>query len=186
MGPSCPPPPPPMTDGSKKPMSNRVNGRHGKDRSYTDQMNDQFNESSMNCNDADAKERAKIIRDKIQFYWNETLSKRKDFLCKRLRNQKNAELYEVYVEKNFVPRKFRTELPDNCTEREKQLLGNLVKHEIIILKNRSSEFKEKYESLDEKFLEKIQEETSDPATIANLKKFWVESYEKEEEKSLTI
>ena len=111
------------------------------------QMNDQFKESSMNQNEA--KERAKIIRDKIQFYWNETLSKRKDFFWKRLRNQKSAELYEIYSEKNFVPRKFRTKLPDNCTEREKQLLGNLaidrVKHEIIILKNRSSEFKEKYE-----------------------------------------
>ena len=154
------------------------------------QMNDQFKESSMNRNDAEAKERAKIIRDKIQFYWNETLSKRKDFFWKRLRNQKSAELYEIYLEKNFVPRKFRTKLPDNCTEREKQLLGNLaidrVKHEIIILKNRSSEFKEKYESKDEQLLEKIQEETSDPATITNLKKLWVESYEKEEEKSLTI
>ena len=154
------------------------------------QMNDQFKESSMNRNDAEAKERAKIIRDKIQFYWNETLSKRKDFFWKRLRNQKSAELYEIYLEKNFVPRKFRTKLPDNCTERKKQLLGNLVidrvKHEIIILKNKSSEFKEKYESIDEKLLEKIQDETSDPATITNLKKFWIESYEKEEEKSLTI
>ena len=83
------------------------------------QMNDQFKESSMNRNDADAKERAKVISDKIQFYWNETLSKRKDFFWKRLRNQKNAELYEVYLEKNFVPRKFRTKLLDNCTEREK-------------------------------------------------------------------
>ena len=92
--------------------------------------------------------------------------------------------------KSFVPRKFRTKLPDNCTEREKQLLRNLatdrVKQEIIILKNRSSGFKEKYDLIDEKLLEKIQEETSDPPTIANLKKFWVESYEKGEEKSLTI
>ena len=60
--------------------------------------------------------------------------------------KKSAELYEIYLEKNFVPRKFRTKLPDNCTEREKQLLRNLaidrVKHEIIILKNRSSEFKD--------------------------------------------
>ena len=31
------------------------------------QMNDQFKESSMDRNDAEAKERAKIIRDKIQF-----------------------------------------------------------------------------------------------------------------------
>ena len=36
------------------------------------------------------------------------------------------------------------------------------------------------------FQKNIQEETSDPATIANLKKFSIESHEKEEEKSLTI
>ena len=67
-------------------------------------------------------------------------------------------LETILYMKSFVPRKFRTKLPDNCTEREKQLLGNLaidrVKQEIIILKNRSSGFKEKYESIDEKLLEK--------------------------------
>ena len=53
------------------------------------------------------------------------------------------------------------------------------------MKDRSSEFKEKYESIDEKLLEKIQEETSDPATITNLKKLWVESCEEEEERTWT-
>ena len=61
-----------------------------------------------------------------------------------------------------------------------------VKHEIIILKNRSSEFKEQYEAIDTKILMKIREETADHATIENLKKFWVEDYEKEEERSLAI
>ena len=105
-------------------------------------------------------------------------------------NQKNAELYEIYLEKNFVSRNFRTKQPNSYTEKEKELLGNLaidkVKHEIVILKNRSSEFKEQYEAIDTKILMKIREETADHATIENLKKFWVEDYEKEEERSLAI
>ena len=76
------------------------------------QMNDQFKESGINRNDVDAKEHAKIIRDKIQFYWNETLSKR--LFLETSKKPKNAEYYEVYLEKNLVPRKFRTKLPDNC------------------------------------------------------------------------
>ena len=54
----------------------------------------------------------KIIRDKIQCYWNETLSK--ILFLETSKKPKNAEYYEVYLEKNFVPRKFRTKLPDNC------------------------------------------------------------------------
>ena len=85
-----------------------------------------------------------------------------------------------------MPRKFRTKLPNSYTEKEKELLGNLaihkVKHEIIILKNRSSE----YEAIDTKILMKIRKETADHATIENLKKFWVKDYEKEEERSLAI
>ena len=51
------------------------------------------------------------------------------------------------------------------------------------MKNRSSEFKEQYEAIDTKILMKIREETADYATIENLKKLWVEDYEKEEDKS---
>ena len=78
------------------------------------QMNDQFKESSVYRNDADAKEadakeadakeadakeadakeadakeRTKIVRDKIQFYWNETLSKR--LFLETSKQPKNAE-----------------------------------------------------------------------------------------------
>ena len=68
------------------------------------QMNDQFKESSVYRNDADAKEadakeadakeadakeRTKIVRDKIQFYWNETLSKR--LFLETSKKPKNAE-----------------------------------------------------------------------------------------------
>ena len=154
------------------------------------QIHEQFKESTTNRNQIETKERADTIKQKIIFFSNDLLSRRKDLFWKRLRNQKTADLYEIYLEKNFVPRKFRTKLPNSYTEKEKELLGNLaidkVKHEIIILKNRSSEFKEQYEAIDTKILMKIHEETADHATIENLKKFSVEGYEKEEEGSLAI
>ena len=154
------------------------------------QMHEQFKESTTNRNQMEAKERDDAIKQKFIIFWNDHLSRRKDLFWKCLRNQKNAELYEIYLEKNFVPRKFRTKLPNSYTEKEKELLGNLaidkVKHEIIILKNRSTEFKEQYEAIDTKILMKILEETADHATIENLNKLWVEDYEKEEERSLAI
>ena len=153
-------------------------------------MHEQFKESTTNRNQIEAKECADAIKQKFITFWNDHSSRRKDLFWKRLRNQKNAELYEIYLEKNFVPRKFKTKLLNSHTEKEKELLGNLaidkVKHEIIILKNRSSEFKEQYEAIDTKILMKIREETADHATIENLKKLWAEDYEKKKERNLAI
>ena len=107
-------------------------------------------------------------------------------LLETLKKPKEAELYEIYLEKNYLLRKFKTKLPNSYTEKEKELPGSLiidkVKHEIIILKNRSSEFKEYCEAIDTTIFMKIREETADLSTIENLKKFWVEDYEKEEER----
>ena len=69
------------------------------------QMHEQFKESTTNRNQIEAKERADAIKQKIIFFWNDHFSRRKDHFWKRLRNQKNAELYEIYLEKNFVPSK---------------------------------------------------------------------------------
>ena len=92
----------------------------------TSQMHEQFKESTTNRNQIEAKERADDIKQKFIIFWNDHLSRRKDLFWKCLRNQKNAELYKICLEKNFVPRKFRTKLPNSYTEKEKELLGNLA------------------------------------------------------------
>ena len=107
-----------------------------------------------------------------------------------MHNQKDAELYEFCIQKRFVPRQFRTKLPGHCTEREIELHGNSamdrVKNEIIILKNRASEFKTQHEEIDNSVLQKIEIESTDPDVFTALKQLWVEDYETEEEKSLAI
>ena len=117
-------------------------------------------------------------------------SKRKELFWKRLHNQKDAELYEFYMQKRFVPEKFRTKLPGHCTEREIEMHRNSamdrVKNEIIILKNRASEFKTQHEEIDNNVLQKIEIESTDPDVFTALKQLWVEDYEKEEEKSPAI
>ena len=73
---------------------------------------------------------------------------------------------EFYMQKRFVPRKFRTKLPGHCTEREIEPHENSamdrVKNEIIILKNRASEFKTQHEEIDNNVLQKIETESTDP------------------------
>ena len=64
------------------------------------QMNDQFKESSMNRNDAEAKERAKI-----QFYWNEPYRKEKT---------SSGNFYETKKVLNFMKSiQRRTSYPEN-------------------------------------------------------------------------
>ena len=91
---------------------------------------------------------------------------------------------------DFSGPKFRTKLPGHCTEREIELRGNSamdrVKKEIIILKNRASEFKAQHEEIDNNVLQKIEIESTDPDVFTALKQLWVEDYETEEEKSLAI
>ena len=101
------------------------------------QLQRHFEKAAVNQDENDTKERARKIRNKIHIFWSDSLSKRKALFWKRLDNQKGAELYEFYMQKRFVPKKFRTKLPRHCTEREIELHGNSamdrVKNEIIIL-----------------------------------------------------
>ena len=113
------------------------------------QIHEQFKESTTNRNQIEANERADAIKQKNYILLERSFIEKKRPLLETLQQPKGSlrkKLYEIYLEKNFVPRKFRTKLPNSYTEKEKELLGNLaidkVKHEIIILKNRSSEFKE--------------------------------------------
>ena len=104
-----------------------------------------------------------------------------------MHKQKDGELCEFHVQKRFVPRKFRTKLPGHRTEREIELHGNSamdqVKNEIIILKNRASEFKTQHEGIDNNVLQKIEIESTDPDVFTALKQLWAEDYETEEKKS---
>ena len=61
-----------------------------------------------------------------------------------------------------------------------------VKNEIIILKNRASEFRTQHIETDNNVLQKIEIESTDPDVFTALKQLWVEDYEAEEEKSLAI
>ena len=61
-----------------------------------------------------------------------------------------------------------------------------VKNEIIILKNRSAEFMEQHESIDNIMLQKLESESTNGDVLASLKKLWVEDYEMEKERSLSI
>ena len=86
-----------------------------------------------------------------------------------MHNQKDAELYEFYMQKRFVPKRFRTKLPEHCTERKIKLHGNSamdrVKNEIVLLKNRASEFKTQHEEIDNNVLQKIEIESTDPDVL---------------------
>ena len=73
-------------------------------------------------------------------------------------------MYEFYIQKRFVARKFRTRLPSHCTDEQKELHGNCsidhVKNEIVILKYQSAEFKEQHESVDNIMLQKLEKNVS--------------------------
>ena len=154
------------------------------------QLQRHFGKAAIDQNENDTKERARKIRNKIHIFWSDSLSKRNELFWKRLHNQKDVELYEFYMQKRFVPKKFRTKLPGHCTEMEIELHGNSamdrVNNEIIILKNRASEFKTQHEEIDNDVLQKIEIESTDPDVFTALKQLWVEDYETEEEKSLAI
>ena len=65
-----------------------------------------FEKAAIDQDENDTKERARKIRNKIHIFWNDSLSKRKELFWKRLHNKKDAELYEFYMQKKFVPKKF--------------------------------------------------------------------------------
>ena len=153
------------------------------------QLQRHFEKAAIDQNENDTKERARKIRNKIHFFWSDSLSERKELFWKRLHNQKDAELYEFYMQKRFVSRKFQTKLPGHCTERKIELHGNSAMDQVkneIILKNRASEFKTQHEEIDNNVLQKIKIESTDPDVFTALKQLWVEDYEMEEEKSLAI
>ena len=61
-----------------------------------------------------------------------------------------------------------------------------LRENIIILKNRASEFKTQHEEIDNNILQKIEIESTDADVFTALQQLWVEDYETEEEKSLAI
>ena len=56
----------------------------------------------------------------------------------------------------------------------KSEIKDRVKNEIIILKNRASEFKTQHEEIDNNVLQKIKSESTDPDVFTALKQLWVE------------